>query len=163
MQTFRKTGSDQEIGLLELIEKIPVKGVMVELGSAYGESALIFAKSFDSVHCVDVWANSTEEREKDFDKATSNSKNIYKHKGDTMSALDLFEDNSLDFVYIDANHSYPYVFGDINMWRKKIKKGGAIGGHDYSFKFVGTIQAVEETLGHPDYVFRDSSWIKILK
>jgi len=42
-----------------------------------------------------------------------------------------FRDASLDFVYIDANHSLPYVIEDIMTWLPKIKPGGIISGHDY--------------------------------
>ena len=46
-------------------------------------------------------------------------------------ASDMFNDNSLDFVYIDANHAYDYVVQDIELWYPKVKKGGFICGHDY--------------------------------
>lgn len=46
-------------------------------------------------------------------------------------ASNMFNDNSLDFVYIDANHAYDYVVQDIELWYPKIKKGGFICGHDY--------------------------------
>lgn len=49
----------------------------------------------------------------------------------SMKALKKFEDNSLDFVYIDANHSDPYVTQDIEGWSKKVKTGGIVSGHDY--------------------------------
>lgn len=42
-----------------------------------------------------------------------------------------FEDNSLDFVYIDANHEGEYPLRDIEMWTKKVKVGGMVAGHDY--------------------------------
>ena len=48
-----------------------------------------------------------------------------------MAALDDFEDNSLDFVYIDANHFFGYVAMDLMQWSKKVRKGGIIAGHDY--------------------------------
>jgi len=38
----------------------------------------------------------------------------------------------LDFVYIDGNHEYKYVFDDISRWSKKVKTGGLVGGHDYN-------------------------------
>jgi hypothetical protein len=46
-------------------------------------------------------------------------------------ASNMFNDNSLDFVYIDANHAYDYVVQDIELWYPKVKKGGFICGHDY--------------------------------
>jgi hypothetical protein len=49
----------------------------------------------------------------------------------SMEALADFPDESLDFVYIDANHTLPYVVQDIWEWNKKVKSGGVISGHDY--------------------------------
>lgn len=49
----------------------------------------------------------------------------------SMEAVKDFEDESLDFVYIDANHEFIHVAEDIHYWSKKVKKGGIISGHDY--------------------------------
>jgi hypothetical protein len=49
----------------------------------------------------------------------------------SKQAVDLFPDESLDFVYIDANHEYSYVVEDIKLWYPKVKKGGIVAGHDY--------------------------------
>jgi hypothetical protein len=43
----------------------------------------------------------------------------------------MFNDNSLDFVYIDANHAYDFVVEDIELWYPKVKNGGYLCGHDY--------------------------------
>lgn len=40
-------------------------------------------------------------------------------------------DNSLDFVYIDANHMSPMVDRDLELWYPKVRPGGIFGGHDY--------------------------------
>jgi SAM-dependent methyltransferase len=49
----------------------------------------------------------------------------------SLNASRLFEDNSLDFVFIDAAHDYQSVKNDILNWYPKVKKGGIIAGHDY--------------------------------
>jgi hypothetical protein len=49
----------------------------------------------------------------------------------SKQAVDLFPDESLDFVYIDGNHEYSYVVQDIKLWCPKVKKGGIVAGHDY--------------------------------
>lgn len=49
----------------------------------------------------------------------------------SMDAVKDFEDESLDFVYIDANHEFQHVVDDICQWQKKVKVGGIIAGHDY--------------------------------
>jgi hypothetical protein len=55
-------------------------------------------------------------------------------KKTSVEAAAEFEDESLDFVYIDANHLLQYVIEDICVWSKKVKKGGVISGHDYFYK-----------------------------
>lgn len=42
------------------------------------------------------------------------------------------EDGSLDFVFIDANHSYEGCKRDIEIWTPKLKPGGLLCGHDYA-------------------------------
>lgn len=43
----------------------------------------------------------------------------------------MIPDGDLDFVYIDANHFYPYVKQDIDLWWPKVHSGGILCGHDY--------------------------------
>lgn len=50
----------------------------------------------------------------------------------SMDAVKDFDDESLDFVYIDANHEDPWVTQDITEWSKKVRKGGVVAGHDYA-------------------------------
>ena len=52
-------------------------------------------------------------------------------KKTSMDALKDFKDESLDFVFIDGNHTFQYVVNDIAEWSKKVRKGGIISGHDY--------------------------------
>jgi len=47
------------------------------------------------------------------------------------TAADLYEDGSLDFVWIDGDHSEEAVRADINAWLPKVRNGGWLGGHDY--------------------------------
>lgn len=50
----------------------------------------------------------------------------------SMDAVGDFTNNSLDFVYIDANHSFDNIMRDILEWSTKVKKGGIVSGHDYN-------------------------------
>jgi predicted O-methyltransferase YrrM len=58
-------------------------------------------------------------------------KNVVFIRKTSMDALEDFEDESLDFVFIDGNHSFEYVIADIAGWSKKVRKGGIVSGHDY--------------------------------
>lgn len=50
----------------------------------------------------------------------------------SMDAAQQIEDGSLDFVFIDGDHSYSAVSADIRTWLPKIKSGGSLCGHDYA-------------------------------
>jgi hypothetical protein len=49
----------------------------------------------------------------------------------SMDAVKRVPEGSLDFVYIDANHEYPWVTEDIVHWSKRVRPGGIVAGHDY--------------------------------
>ena len=50
----------------------------------------------------------------------------------SLEAVKDFEDNSLDFVYIDGNHDLLNVISDIVAWTSKVRSGGIVSGHDYT-------------------------------
>src|SRR3990167_8226445 len=54
-------------------------------------------------------------------------------KKDSMPALSDFADESLDFVYIDANHDFVNFTNDLHYWLKKIRPGGIMSGNDYCY------------------------------
>lgn len=64
------------------------------------------------------------------------------------TASNQFEDNSLDVVYLDADHSFTGCSNDIDYWYPKVKPGGILAGHDYcngnpqKGHVYGVIQAV---------------------
>lgn len=55
---------------------------------------------------------------------------IILHMDSEVAAMTV-PDESLDFVFIDADHSYDGVKKDIKSWMPKLKRGGLISGHDY--------------------------------
>lgn len=60
-------------------------------------------------------------------------------------AVKKIKDKSLDFVFIDGDHSYDGVSKDIKMWLPKVKKDGWIGGHDLNHpRLPGVSKAVYE-------------------
>lgn len=71
-------------------------------------------------------------------------------------------DGLLDFVFIDANHSYPHVRQDIKLWYPKVRKGGLVSGHDYNTdrpkRFSGVIKAVKQYFGDDFKVGADYVW-----
>lgn len=91
-----------------------------------------------------------------------------------MSSLEASQrvaDRSLDWAYIDADHTFNSVMQDILLWAPKVRDGGVLWGHDYAnFYRAGVIQAVLAYTGamgvNPWYVTwetnrngRTPSWI----
>jgi hypothetical protein len=56
---------------------------------------------------------------------------VHVMRGDSLQAVERFADRSLDFVYIDADHSFEGCRRDILAWAPKVKVGGVLAGHDY--------------------------------
>jgi predicted O-methyltransferase YrrM len=54
------------------------------------------------------------------------------------------ENESLDFVFIDGDHSFCYCMLDIIFWARKVRMGGVVSGHDYfRFRGGGVVEAVD--------------------
>jgi hypothetical protein len=63
----------------------------------------------------------------------------------SLNAVKEFEDNSLDFVYIDDNHSYENVKAELHAWYTKVRLGGLLIGDDYgNLGHPGVKRAVDE-------------------
>ena len=60
----------------------------------------------------------------------------------SIHAVTHFEDNSLDFIYIDGDHTYQNVSKELELYYPKVKSQGVMGGHDFSADFLSVIQAV---------------------
>lgn len=59
-----------------------------------------------------------------------------------------FAPQSVDVIWIDADHTYNGVALDLVSWWPILKPGGWIGGDDYMPEYEGVIKAVDEFFGH---------------
>ena len=70
---------------------------------------------------------------------------------DSVDAAEQVPDGSLDFVFIDADHTYEGCRRDILAWLPKVRAGGIISGHDYANgEEWGVKRAVDEIFGSPE-------------
>lgn len=154
----------------EIVDQFTGPAHFVEIGSYKGKSSSFMAVEiansgkYINFDCVDTWAGSPEHQaggdledpdvvnDKMFDIFKQNMdpvKSYYRAKRMTsLEAAATYEDNSLDFVFIDADHSYEAVRADIIAWWPKVKPGGIISGHDYHMGAPGVINASNELLGY---------------
>jgi GR25 family glycosyltransferase involved in LPS biosynthesis/predicted O-methyltransferase YrrM len=67
--------------------------------------------------------------------------------GDSSSLASRYPDKSIDFLFIDGDHSFEGVMKDIQAWLPKMKEGGVIAGDDFGVKdFPGVVEAVTTCL-----------------
>lgn len=127
------------------------------------------------LYCIDPWTAietkyPQEKQDRIYARAVDvlspyNAKLI---KKTSMDALEDFEPESLDFVYIDGDHRFDYVMMDIICWSSKVRTGGIIGAHDVYNGEVGVVKAVEAyTHSHnivPWYITKElqptAYWVK---
>jgi predicted O-methyltransferase YrrM len=72
-------------------------------------------------------------------------------KGFSEDVTKEIPDGSLDFVYIDGDHSYDMVMLDVILWGRKIRKGGIISGHDYFYNKNNLGRRAKVTQAISDY------------
>ncbi|MEY4343153.1 MAG: hypothetical protein RL736_949 [Pseudomonadota bacterium] len=179
-------------GLKKFIEYIrnqnPDNSKWLEIGSYTGESAKIFL-SYDFIkklYCIDTWSKHPEltlnsmpflEAE-DLNKV----KQIFFTKLDSEiqsgrcvpiedSSKNAFEyiDEMFDVIYLDGSHSRKDVLQDLTLWYSKLKFGGFMCGHDFTFDqnsalytcsqgiqdFISSISRFKTIEFH---IFKDGSW-----
>ena len=138
-------------------------------------------KNLEFLICVDPWI-----KYPDFEKVIYNKKlqktdfenDIYKkflkniennkdraivYRMFSSEAAKYINNNSLDFIFIDGNHSYEYVKEDIELWYPKVKIGGLVSGHDYwqdpnKFPGFGVDKAVNEFFGAENIKVDNKIW-----
>lgn len=144
----------------------PDQAHIVEVGSWLGKSAIYLATELKGygkrarIDCVDTWdgGNCVVLQEKvQTDMLELFKQNIKKGgvahmvnpvREYSVKAAKLYNDKSLDFVWIDAGHSYEEVLEDLRAWYPKVRIGGLIAGHDFAIQHpvsrAGVVKAVFE-------------------
>lgn len=149
------------------------KGVEIGVEKGFFSQVICQTNPMIKLYCVDPYVSyrkyrdHTRQQKFDIFRLKARSKlrgfNVKFIQKFSIDAVKEFEDASLDFVYIDANHSYEFVIQDITEWAKKVKPGGIVAGHDYIRRkgqehLYGVVQAVDEYIKANDYdltVYRD--------
>jgi cephalosporin hydroxylase len=153
----------------KILNNVPVgvEQTFVEVGSYYGFSIMHLAEESRKtnknikLHAVDLWGPTLQTDMphdgdavyRDFLENIEEYKDlITPHRGYSWDMAVDFEDRSLDFVFIDADHTFDSVTKDLNAWTRKVKIGSIISGHDWHhqpvrdavFNFFGPINIVPE-------------------
>lgn len=129
-----------------VVNKFPSNSHFVELGIYKGRSTafmiveIINSKKIIQFDCIDSFDNwpeinwNGETHMKEFlnhMKPVEGFFNFIRAHSPEISYS--YPNESLDFVFIDGDHSYEGVYNDIKAWMPKLKIGGIIAGHDYKW------------------------------
>jgi SAM-dependent methyltransferase len=130
-----------------------------EIGVAEGRFSAVMLKIIPDLHLlgVDPWTPDGEDKrslmigKRLADERCEQANELYTrypnsctHRGTSMDVVQTFEKESLDFIYIDGNHTFDFVMQDLIEWSKRVRPGGIIAGHDYyRFRWAGVVDAVD--------------------
>jgi predicted O-methyltransferase YrrM len=148
--------SETELAFLNTIaHSITADGKVVEIGSWKGRSTVAICEALKQKPEVEFYAVDTFEGDpeiwKDGYKEELDNDSIYKEfqkntaeygflkiiRTTSNEASIQFADESLDWVFLDGDHSYDAVCNDVRAWFPKLKYGGLLSGHDYTKFAVG--------------------------
>lgn len=140
----------------DMVKKFPDGSRFVEVGSWLGRSAcymgveIVNSGKDIKLDCIDIWyCNALPELKneevvvkgtlyKDFLRNIEPLKPVITPiRMTSTEAHENYKDNSLDFVFIDADHTKEGVEADLLHWYPKVKSGGVFAGHDYDYESVG--------------------------
>jgi predicted O-methyltransferase YrrM len=146
--------------------------VGVEVGVKEGENLFFIAAQCPDLKItgVDAWEQQLSEKEGEnyaswnmgskYDGVVNKAKdypNVTITRDYSVHAAKQFEDGSLDFVFIDAQHTYDCLKADVAAWESKVKSDGVLMGHD--IHFPGVLKAVKEVF--PDYIeLENKIWMR---
>tara|TARA_R110000824_G_scaffold208345_2_gene393927 strand:+ start:168 stop:926 length:759 start_codon:yes stop_codon:yes gene_type:complete len=169
----------------KMVDRFNSGSHFVEIGSFKGRSSSCMAVEIINsskdirFDCVDTWLGSEEHQEnnncEDGDVVSGEMFNVFLKNIKNVShvinpiglpseeASKLYEDDSIDFVFIDGAHDIHNVLKDVCNWSPKVKTGGVIAGHDYGGGHIGVKIAVDlffkqQTKGAEVQTFKDCSW-----
>lgn len=142
-----KTNVTQRYMFGNLLNRLGLNGEGAEIGVYKGGFSLFVVSNTPMRHLylVDRWRhednykdilnNPDDEQEaiyKNVVKMFSGMPNVTIIREDSLIAANLFRDGGLDWVHIDADHSYESCKADIETWASKVRIGGIVAGHDYA-------------------------------
>lgn len=138
---YREWLSGQDIP--KIIEGIS-NPIGIEVGTADGTTTAYLLKTIPdlTLYGVDPYTDyidwnggkiNSAENERVYNERTFTFKDRLTHLRTTSDeAVEQFDDESMDFVFIDGLHEYQQVKTDIENYWKKVKKGGVLIGHDFA-------------------------------
>lgn len=144
-------------------------GLGVEIGTHLGEYANLILNTWrGTLYCIDPWQDAPDYEAQIPLLWGGSDRAEHKRKAEerfrpyiardrcrimaltSQDAVQFFQNNSLDFVYVDGNHQMEHVLNDLQWWWPKLRSGGYMFGHDFvcpgeTYGWAGHIQPAVTT------------------
>jgi hypothetical protein len=142
----------RELALLYGIAlSMPANPLVVELGSFKGRSSVAICEGLSRVAdprfvAIDPWLRIRMADDELYEPDSPDVDHVYRRflrnlepyvfvepmRMTSIEASHAFADESVDWLFVDADHGFGAVRADLCAWYPKIKSGGLISGHDHS-------------------------------
>lgn len=146
----------------KVAEQLPDNSICVEVGIANAESIIYLAKKLKSLGKKFTLYGVDDMSYGSYNQMNDIFRNIYNAgvfdcitviPKDSIEASKDFNDNSLDFVFLDSSHLYEPTKQEIMAWYPKLKDGCLLAGHDF-FGHDEVNRAVREMI--PEKIKRET-------
>lgn len=128
------------------------KLIGAEIGVLYGKNSqnILDNLSIEKLYLIDTWndygkADNSYNHQEAYNEVVrkfNNDSRVQILRGYSIEKAKDIPNNSLDFAYIDANHSYDFVYQDLCIWTTKVKNNGIVAGHDIGM--IDVMNAVKD-------------------
>lgn len=137
--------------LYQLFNKLGfVTGVEIGVLRGMGSEQILHSSKVDRLYSIDYWDHEDKSDLSNYEDYQHAVARLFKYKSrnvilkmDANEAANLFADNSICFVYIDAGLTYDLYLEHVEAWWSKVKPGGILSGH--IFQWVNQGGKHEET------------------
>lgn len=138
-------------GLIPYIESLGPDIIGCELGVCQGMTLRYFLdnlRNVQKIYAIDAWKPYWDHwgfvsqelvnnwRSTAYSILEPHGNKITLLETDSFNAADNIENNELDYIFIDGDHSYAAVARDLRRYWPKVRKGGIFSGHDWQLPTV---------------------------
>lgn len=166
--------------LVELVDR-PGGGDLriVEVGSWVGRTALNFIQARTArdvrVYCIDHWQGTPNDPTSDLVRKhgvgvayttflANCGQHLFRRIYPCVGYSEFWAERwpwQADLIFVDADHAYDALKRDLELWRRHVREGGILCGHDYGLNFEGVKRAVDELIPDRRLAGRCLWWTRV--
>lgn len=139
---------------IDLFKELPQGSIGAEVGvwRGYFSSDILSLPNINRLYSIDTWGPYLDEDQVANESEARANLRPYEYRSVVIKkpSTEVTGLPLLDFVFIDADHTYEGCYADLRHWSKALKPSGVLMGHDYTNSAeakamnFGVVDAVED-------------------